>query len=135
MRCPHCNHNLTRVLETRTEKSQKSIKRRRLCISCFKRFNTLETIEEEVKITTSISTKKRGRKMKKADVKGDSEHDDRLRDWIKNPKDICDLCGEIITNRKKQVSRHSKGMKFYFCCQDHFDEYFQQEEQENGEKE
>jgi len=46
MRCPYCNHNGTRVLDSRPINESKSIRRRRECESCTRRFNTYEEVEE-----------------------------------------------------------------------------------------
>jgi transcriptional repressor NrdR len=42
MRCPFCHHHDTQVLETRDFDDALSIKRRRRCISCVRRFTTIE---------------------------------------------------------------------------------------------
>lgn len=46
MRCPFCNHEDTKVLDSRSFMEGHSIKRRRECIKCEKRFTTYEKIEE-----------------------------------------------------------------------------------------
>ncbi|TLS39154.1 transcriptional regulator NrdR [Pseudalkalibacillus caeni] len=46
MRCPNCQHNGTRVLDSRPVHDGRSIRRRRECESCNYRFTTFETIEE-----------------------------------------------------------------------------------------
>jgi transcriptional repressor NrdR len=47
MKCPFCGgHNLDHVLETRTLNDGASIKRRRECEGCSRRFTTIEDIEE-----------------------------------------------------------------------------------------
>ena len=47
MKCPFCgNQNRDRVLETRTMNEGVSIKRRRECEACGRRFTTMEEIEE-----------------------------------------------------------------------------------------
>ncbi|WP_347549337.1 transcriptional regulator NrdR [Pseudalkalibacillus hwajinpoensis] len=46
MRCPNCNHNGTRVLDSRPVHESRSIRRRRECESCTYRFTTFETVEE-----------------------------------------------------------------------------------------
>ncbi|MFK3958165.1 transcriptional regulator NrdR [Guptibacillus hwajinpoensis] len=46
MRCPNCNHNGTRVLDSRPVHEGRSIRRRRECESCTYRFTTFETVEE-----------------------------------------------------------------------------------------
>lgn len=44
MKCPYCNSNDTKVSDSRESKDGSSIKRRRECINCSKRFSTLEKI-------------------------------------------------------------------------------------------
>ncbi len=46
MRCPYCNYNGTKVLDSRPINEGKSIRRRRECESCARRFNTYEEVEE-----------------------------------------------------------------------------------------
>lgn len=46
MRCPYCNHEDTKVLDSRSFMEGYSIKRRRECTKCEKRFTTYEKIEE-----------------------------------------------------------------------------------------
>ena len=44
MNCPYCNHEETKVLETR-ESEQDITRRRRECLKCEKRFTTYEQVE------------------------------------------------------------------------------------------
>ncbi|MCQ6266537.1 transcriptional regulator NrdR [Fictibacillus sp. WQ 8-8] len=46
MRCPSCQYNGTKVLDSRPVHSGRSIRRRRECESCTYRFTTFETVEE-----------------------------------------------------------------------------------------
>ncbi len=46
MRCPYCAHNGTRVLDSRPVNDGKSIRRRRECEECTRRFTTFEVVEE-----------------------------------------------------------------------------------------
>lgn len=46
MRCPDCQHNGTRVLDSRQVHDGNSVRRRRECESCHHRFTTFETVEE-----------------------------------------------------------------------------------------
>lgn len=46
MRCPYCMHNGTRVLDSRPVNDCKSIRRRRECEECQRRFTTFEMVEE-----------------------------------------------------------------------------------------
>ncbi|MCD7836292.1 MAG: transcriptional regulator NrdR [Lachnospiraceae bacterium] len=45
MRCPFCNHENTRVIDSRLAEANNSIRRRRICDECGKRFTTYEKIE------------------------------------------------------------------------------------------
>jgi transcriptional repressor NrdR len=45
MQCPFCQHTDSRVLESRSSEFGRSIRRRRECLSCQRRFTTYERIE------------------------------------------------------------------------------------------
>lgn len=45
MKCPFCNQDDTRVIDSRPADDNSSIRRRRLCDACGKRFTTYEKIE------------------------------------------------------------------------------------------
>ena len=45
MKCPYCGTNQTEVVETRDNEELETIRRRRACVSCGKRFTTYERIE------------------------------------------------------------------------------------------
>lgn len=45
MKCPFCNHADTQVIDTRLSDEMLTIKRRRRCLACDRRFNTFEKIE------------------------------------------------------------------------------------------
>ena len=47
MKCPYCKKNHDRVLDTRSRNDDKTIRRRRLCLDCNRRFITVETIENK----------------------------------------------------------------------------------------
>jgi len=46
MKCPFCDFAGTKVLDSRSANDNKSIRRRRECEQCFRRFTTFEMIEE-----------------------------------------------------------------------------------------
>ncbi|WEK53208.1 MAG: transcriptional regulator NrdR [Candidatus Cohnella colombiensis] len=56
MRCPFCDYSGTKVLDSRPANENKSIRRRRECEKCNRRFTTFEMIEE----TPLIVVKKDG---------------------------------------------------------------------------
>ena len=45
MKCPFCSHENTRVVDSRPAEDNNSIRRRRVCDECGKRFTTYEKIE------------------------------------------------------------------------------------------
>lgn len=45
MKCPFCSHENTRVIDSRPAEDNNSIRRRRVCDDCGKRFTTYEKIE------------------------------------------------------------------------------------------
>jgi len=46
MKCPFCGHNEDKVIDSRSSEEGRSIRRRRECLNCKKRFTTYENIEE-----------------------------------------------------------------------------------------
>jgi len=44
MNCPYCNYNETKVIDSRESKDGNSIKRRRECLKCNKRYSTIEKL-------------------------------------------------------------------------------------------
>jgi len=58
MKCPYCEHSGTKVLDSRPANENKSIRRRRECERCARRFTTFEMIEE----TPLVVIKKDGRR-------------------------------------------------------------------------
>jgi len=47
MNCPKCGHEDSKVLDTRTGRENRSIRRRRQCLACGHRFTTLEETVRE----------------------------------------------------------------------------------------
>ena len=45
MRCPYCNSDDSKVIESRSANEGKRVRRRRECIKCLKRFTTFEDVE------------------------------------------------------------------------------------------
>jgi transcriptional repressor NrdR len=45
MKCPYCNYEETKVIDSRPTEDFTSIRRRRECLKCMKRFTTYETVE------------------------------------------------------------------------------------------
>ena len=47
MQCPRCDHPEHRVVDSRTSRGGRAIRRRRECLSCGERFTTYELVEKE----------------------------------------------------------------------------------------
>jgi transcriptional repressor NrdR len=58
MKCPFCNYDDTRVVDSRLGKEGNNIRRRRECVECERRFTTYERVEE----TLPLVVKKDGRR-------------------------------------------------------------------------
>jgi transcriptional repressor NrdR len=58
MKCPFCNHNEDKVIDSRETSDATAVRRRRECIECGKRFTTYEYIEK----TPLMVIKKDGRR-------------------------------------------------------------------------
>jgi len=59
MKCPFCNHSDTQVMETRDSEDGNSIRRRRQCAACEKRFTTYERPD----VSFPVIVKKDGRRI------------------------------------------------------------------------
>ncbi|KIX83733.1 transcriptional regulator NrdR [Bacillus subtilis] len=98
MKCPSCQHNGTRVLDSRPVDDGKSIHRRRECESCHYRFTTFEKVEE----TPLIVVKKEG-------VREEFSREKMLRGLIKacekrpvSLKTLEDMCFDIEKELRNQ---------------------------------
>lgn len=58
MRCPYCNSEETKVIDSRVSTEGSAVKRRRECVECERRFNTYEKLED---ITLYVKKKSGGR--------------------------------------------------------------------------
>ncbi|MEO8012100.1 MAG: transcriptional regulator NrdR, partial [Dokdonella sp.] len=57
MHCPFCQHENTRVIDSRVSEDGATIRRRRECEQCEERFNTFETAE--LKLPAVVTTDNR----------------------------------------------------------------------------
>src|SRR6266576_7057292 len=60
MKCPFCGFENDKVVDSRESKEADSIRRRRECLKCEKRFTTYERIEDPIRL---IVVKKDGRRV------------------------------------------------------------------------
>lgn len=65
MKCPFCHHDDTQVLDTRVSEEGDTIRRRRRCAACDKRFTTYERIE----LNLPVIVKKNGSRVEFDPVK------------------------------------------------------------------
>ena len=60
MRCPYCNVNDSKVIDSRSKSDGRVIRRRRECISCKRRFTTKEYIEETPILVVKCDQRREG---------------------------------------------------------------------------
>ena len=51
MRCPYCKEDKDKVIDSRSSDGGRTVRRRRQCLICQRRFTTYERVEELVKLT------------------------------------------------------------------------------------
>ena len=51
MRCPFCNADDDKVIDSRATEAGRCIRRRRQCLKCKRRYTTYERVEDKVKLT------------------------------------------------------------------------------------
>jgi transcriptional repressor NrdR len=51
MLCPSCKNGNNKVIDSRLTEAGNAIRRRRICLSCERRFTTKERVEEELRLT------------------------------------------------------------------------------------
>ncbi|WP_010288262.1 transcriptional regulator NrdR [Kurthia massiliensis] len=97
MRCPSCQYNGTKVIDSRPVDDNKAIRRRRECESCGFRFTTFEKVEEMPLIV-----------VKKDGSREEFSHEKVLRGLIraceKRPVPLTDL-EELVFNIEKALRR------------------------------
>ena len=104
MRCPSCQNNNTRVIDSRPVDENRSIRRRRECEKCGYRFTTFEKVEESPLIV-----------IKKEGIREEFSRDKILRGLIKacekRPvalKELEDLTSEVEKELRNQSSSEVK---------------------------
>jgi len=50
MRCPFCNHEESKVTDSRAAEQTNAIRRRRECLQCLRRFTTFETVDLTIQV-------------------------------------------------------------------------------------
>jgi transcriptional repressor NrdR len=60
MHCPFCQHQDTRVIDSRVSEDGATIRRRRVCEACGERFSTLETIELKLPMIVKSDGRREG---------------------------------------------------------------------------
>ena len=50
MHCPYCNHEESKVTDSRVVTESNSVRRRRECLKCLRRFTTFETIDLTIQV-------------------------------------------------------------------------------------
>ena len=104
MKCPFCNQENTRVVDSRPVEDNNSIRRRRMCDACGKRFTTYEKIET---IPLSVIKKDQNREQ----YSRSKIQDGVLRACYKRPipvkkieEMIDSIEGEIFNTKEREIS-------------------------------
>jgi transcriptional repressor NrdR len=106
MKCPHCNHDDTKVVDSRETDGGRTIRRRRECEKCKERFSTYEQIE----ILNLLVVKRSGEK--EAYKKGKLEEslkratnkrltDDEVEQLISDVESQINVCGKSELTTKE----------------------------------
>ncbi len=97
MKCPYCGSNETEVVETRDSEDLETIRRRRACLKCDKRFTTYERIEN----VHLVVIKKDGRR--------EQFNRDKLKAGIVNAAQKTKVSLEKIDKLVTEVERELRG--------------------------
>jgi len=97
MRCPYCGSRETEVVETRDSEDLETIRRRRACLKCEKRFTTYERVEN----INLIVIKKGGKR--------EQFNRDKLRDGIIRACEKTTVPVETIDKIVTEVERELRG--------------------------
>ena len=102
MRCPYCQHTDTKVTDSRTTDEGNSIRRRRECINCGRRFTTYEIIEELLNGLLRSCDKRTVPMSVMEQVVNDVERD--IRNEI-NQEVTTDRIGELVLQQLKDIDQ------------------------------
>ena len=101
MKCPYCKHTESKVIDSRSTVDGESIRRRRVCLHCGKRFTTYETVE-----TSSLMV------IKKDGSREAFSHDKLLRGVLKSCEkrpvslsQLEEMVGEIEVELQNRMDR------------------------------
>lgn len=97
MRCPYCGSRETEVIETRDSEDLETIRRRRACLQCEKRFTTYERVEN----VNLVVIKKDGRR--------EQFNRDKLRGGILRACEKTTVSIETIDKIVTEVERELRG--------------------------
>lgn len=117
MRCPYCSHIEDRVVDSRTSREGRAVRRRRECLECGRRFTTYEYIEERPlqvvkrsgeiepydrrKLLTSIQVAAAKRPIAGADIDEMVEEIERTLDRSDATEISTGVLGEMVMDRLK----------------------------------
>lgn len=121
MRCPRCDSSENRVVDTRTSRGGRAVRRRRECSECGSRFTTYEYVEERplqvlkrggsseefdrAKLITSVKTACAKRPVSLAQVEAIV---DEIEDRLSRQAGVevsSELIGELVMERLKPLDR------------------------------
>jgi transcriptional repressor NrdR len=93
MRCPYCKNNDSRVIDSRSAEEGATIRRRRECTACGRRFTTYEVVEKQPLMVV------------KQDVRREVFKREKILNGIIRACDKRDISLESITNLTNEIER------------------------------
>ena len=96
MKCPFCGHENTRVIDSRPAEDNSSIRRRRVCDECDKRFTTYEKVETIPLIVIKKDNNRETYDRSKIEA-------GVLRACHKRPISANQIIGELVMNKLKDL--------------------------------
>ena len=116
MKCPFCSHENTRVIDSRPVEDHNSIRRRRVCDECGKRFTTYEKVETIpliiIKKDNNRETYDRSKieagvlracHKRPVSVQQITELVDQVENEISNMESSSQVVGELLMNKLKSL--------------------------------
>ncbi len=118
MICPFCSHENTRVLESRLSCEKSSIRRRRECDDCHRRFTTYERVENSsIMVIKKDKTKEKFCREKLVKSIADACKKNHVNSIMINKIAEC-VESEILMNAKKEVNSSFIGEKVLHYLKD-----------------
>ena len=106
MRCPYCGYQESKVVDSRHSDDNTSIRRRRECLSCQKRFTTYETVESLPMVVVKKDNSRQSFEKRPVSMADLEQAVDEIEQIIQNSLDrevSTERIGELVMERLKPL--------------------------------